>query len=113
MNHLDEYLRNNAYDTLAVCVALREMIESNTYAQLQTEEQRNTFIEKRGTSDKLKYAEEQGVGIPEIYYLLGNVYNDPMHVDNKSNKLITQTLFSRMENNTIRAMIRNVRDGVV
>ena len=36
-----------------------------------------------------------------------------MHVDNKSNKQITQTLYSRMENNTIRGMIKNVKDNVV
>lgn len=113
MGHLDAYLNNNAYDTLAVCVALREIIESRVYAQLQTEEQRNEFLYKHGTPDKLEYAEEQGVDVPEIYYLLGNIYNDPMHVDNKSNKLITQTLYSRMENNTIRGMIKNVKDNVV
>ena len=71
------------------------------------------FLYKHGTLDKLEYAEEQGVDVPEIYYLLGNIYNDPMHVDNKSNKLITQTLHSRMENNTIRGMIKNVKDNVV
>ena len=113
MSHLDAYLQNNAYDTLAVCVALREIIESRVYAQLQTEEQKDSFLGKHGTPDKLEYAEEQGVDIPEIYYLLGNIYNDPMHVDNKSNKLITQTLYSRMENNTIRGMIKNVKDNVV
>lgn len=113
MGHLDAYLNNNAYDTLAVCVALREIIESRVYAQLQTEERRNEFLNKHGTSDKLEYAEEQGVDVPEIYYLLGNIYNDPMHVDNKSNKLITQTLYSRMENNTIRGMIKNVKDNVI
>ena len=113
LGHLDAYLDNNAYDTLAVCVALREIIESRVYAQLQTEERRNEFLNKHGTSDKLEYAEEQGVDVPEIYYLLGNIYNDPMHVDNKSNKLITQTLYSRMENNTIRGMIKNVKDNVI
>lgn len=113
LGHLDAYLDNNAYDTLAVCVALREIIESRVYAQLQTEEQRKEFLDKHGTPDKLEYAEEQGVDVSEIYYLLGNIYNDPMHVDNKSNKQITQTLYSRMENNTIRGMIKNVKDNVV
>ena len=113
MGHLDNYLHNNAYDTLAVCVALREIIESRVYAQFLTEEQRNAFLGEHGTPDKLKYAEEQGIDVPEIYYLLGNVYNDPMHVDYKSNKLITQTLYSRLENNTIRGMIQNVKNNVV
>lgn len=113
MNHLDAYIQNHAYDALAVCVALREIIESRVYSQLQTEDQKEFFLSKHGTSDKLKYAEEQGVDVPEIYYLLGNIYNEPMHVDNKSNKQITQTLYSRMENNTIRGMIKNVKDNVI
>ena len=113
MRHLDAYLENNAYDTLAVCVALREIIESRVYAQLQTEVEKDTFLSKHGTLDKLEYAEERGVDVPEIYYLLGNIYNDPMHVDNKSNKLITQTLYSRMENKTIRGIIKNIKDKIV
>lgn len=113
MRHLDAYLENNAYDTLAVCVALREIIESRVYTQLQTDEEKDTFLSKHGTLERLEYAEEQGVDVPEIYYLLGNIYNDPMHVDNKSNKLITQTLYSRMENNTIRGIIKNIKDNIV
>lgn len=34
-----------------------------------------------------------------------------MHVDNKSNKLITQTLYSRLENATVRNMIKTVKDN--
>lgn len=112
-DQLEAYFKNNAYDTLAVCVALREIIESRVYAKFQTDAQRTTFLTTHGTAAKLEYSEEQGVDVPEIYYLLGNIYNDPMHVDNKNNKLVTQTLYSRLENNTIRNMIRSVRDNVV
>ena len=111
MEQLDAYLNNNTYDTLGVCVALREIIESREYSKLQTEEQKDAFLSKRGTPNKLEYAEEQGVDVPEIYFLLGNIYNDPLHVDNKSNKLVTQTLYSRLENNTIRGMIKNVKNN--
>ena len=68
------------------------------------------FYNIRTDLDKLNYADEQGINVPEIYYLLGNIYNDPMHVDNKSNKLITQTLYSRLENATVRNMIKMVKD---
>ena len=53
---------------------------------------------------------QEKTNVPEIYYLLGNIYNDPMHVDNKSNKLITQMLYSRLENATVRNMIKMVKD---
>lgn len=111
MNQLDNYLENGVYDALAVCVALRELIEERVYSDLSTDDQKNEFLCKHGTSAKLDYAEAQGVDVPELYYLLGNIYNDPMHVDNKSNKLITQTLYSRMENNTVRSMILAVKEN--
>ena len=107
-NHINNYLKNQSYDPLAVCVALREIIESRIYNKLLTQEYKDEFINKHGTQNKLNYSDEQGVAVPEIYYLLGNIYNDPMHVDNKSNKLITQTLYSRLENNTVRSMIETV-----
>ena len=111
-NQLDCYLNNQNYDPLAICVALREIIESRVYGALNTTEGKEAFLnDKHGTPNKLKYAEEQGMDVPEIYYLLGNVYNDPMHIDNRSNKLITQTLYSRLENNTVRSMIKAVKEG--
>ena len=113
MTQMDNYLLNATYDPLAVCVALREIIESRVYAALSTDDQKEKFLQTHGTPAKLKYAEDEGVDVPELYYLLGNIYNDPMHVDNKSNKLITQTLYSRMENNTVRSMINAVKDNRV
>lgn len=110
---MDNYLDNKEYDPLAVCVALREIIESKIYSNLLESAHKDEFIEKHGTQNKLNYADEHGVDVPEIYYLLGNIYNDPMHVDNKSNKLITQTLYSRLENNAVRSMIETVRNGKV
>lgn len=108
---LDAYIANNRYDPLAVCVALREIIEKNIYDKLATTEQKETYIKIHGTNNKLQYAaEEENVNVPELYYLLGNIYNDPMHVDDKSQKSITQTLYSRLENNTIRTMIESIKN---
>ena len=112
MRQLEKYFANEDYDPLAVCVALREIVESNICNSLTTEDQKHEFINsKHGTPKKLSYAEEHGVDVPELYYLLGNIYNDPMHIDNKSNKLITQTLYSRLENNTVRNMIKAVKEN--
>lgn len=108
---LEQYLDNQEYDSLAVCVSLREIIEKYVHNRLYTDEQREQFLKKHGTANKLKYAEECDIDIPELFYLLGNIYNDPMHINNKSQKSITQTLYSRLENNIIRGMIENVKEG--
>lgn len=108
---LELYLDNQEYDPLAVCVYLREIIEKYVYNKLSTLEQQEHFLKEHGTANKLKYAEDCEIDVPELFYLLGNIYNDPMHINNKSQKSITQTLYSRLENNTIREMIRNVYKG--
>lgn len=86
------------YGAFADCTALKEIIIPSSV----------TKIDIAAFADCT--ADEQGINVPEIYYLLGNIYNDPMHVDNKSNKLITQTLYSRLENATVRNMIKMVKD---
>lgn len=112
-NQLADYLDSKKYDPLSVCVALRELIEQKVYESLHSMDEKENFIKEHGTANKLCYAETCGINVSEIYYLLGNIYNDPMHVNDKSNKLITQTLYSRLENNTIREMIKSVKEGRV
>lgn len=109
--HLDNYLADVAtsYDALAVCVELREMIEKYCYDSLAGEEQKRIFLdEKMGTEPKLEYADEQGVVCPETFSLLGLIYNDPLHPNNKNKVDLRQTLYSRLENNTIRAMVKEI-----
>ena len=65
-------------------------------------------MELHGTQKKIQYAEEFGVNCPEIFSLLGLIYNDNLHTDNKSNIDSRETLYSRLENNTIREMIRYI-----
>lgn len=104
---LDCYLRSERYDAIAVCVALREMIEKYVYNNLR-EDYKSTFLEKHGTEKKLEYASQVGFIYPETFSLLGLIYNDPLHPTNKNQIDLRQTLFSRLENNTIRGMIDEI-----
>ena len=102
---------------MAVCVELRELIEEWCYSKLK-EEQRRVFLDdKFGTEKKLEFTEECGVDYPETFSLLGLIYNDPLHPNNKNKVDLRQTLYSRLENNIIRGMIEeiknlNIRDEV-
>ncbi len=107
---LEKYLSGESYDALAVCVELREMIEKYCYDKLNTKEQKRIFLEEKyGTENKLAYADECGVEYPETFSLLGLVYNDPLHPNNKNKVDLRQTLYSRLENNTIRGMIAEIK----
>ena len=48
-----------------------------------------------------------------IFSLLGLIYNDNLHIENKSKVDCRETLYSRLENDTIREMIRSVVTGKV
>ena len=106
-SNVEHYLENKEYCPLAVCVMLREWIEGYCYEELH-EDCKEQFLKKHGTQKKLNYAEENGIEYPEIFSLLGLIYNNPLHATDK--KDLRQTLYSRLQNNTIRAMIANVKE---
>lgn len=106
----EEYLKGKRYDALAVCVALREMIEKYCYQKLETEEQKIHFLDNSlGTENKINYVEKFNIVLPETFSLLGLIYNDPLHPNNKNKIDLRQTLYSRLENNTIKGMISEIK----
>lgn len=110
LRQTEEYLKGKRYDALAVCVALREMIEKYCYQKLKTEEQKTHFLDVSfGTENKINYVEKFNIVLPETFSLLGLIYNDPLHPNNKNKIDLRQTLYSRLDNNTIRGMIEEVK----
>lgn len=70
---------NKDYDPIAVCWAVRLMIEEIVYSKISTPEQQQEFVNTKKTKEKLKYAHRIGVFIPETYFLLGLIYNVSLH----------------------------------
>lgn len=103
----DSYENNSDYCPISVCVILREWIESYCYARL-AEDKKEGFFTEHGTQKKLSYAEENGVDYPEIFCLLGIIYNDSLHANDTTD--LRQTLYSRLQNNTIKSMIKSVAE---
>lgn len=110
LRQTEEYLKGKRYDSLAVCVALREMIEKYCYQKLETENQKKKFLDDSfGTENKINYVETFNIVLPETFSLLGLVYNDPLHTNNKNKIDLRQTLYSRLENNIIKGMISEIK----
>ncbi len=104
----NKYLSNNSdFDAIAVCVWLRECIEKYIYDHLSVADKNDIFA-KNGTNKKMEFAIEKGVYIPEIFFLLGLIYNNPLHDNNPREKDLRQTLYSRLCNNTIKSLIDKV-----
>ena len=106
-SNIEHYLTNKEFCPLAVCVMLRESIERYCYEALP-EGCREQFLNEHSTQMKLCFAMQNGVEYPEIFSLLSLIYNDPLHATDK--KDLRQTLYSRLHNNTIKAMIVKVKE---
>lgn len=101
-NYLDEKL----YEPIAVCFALRKVIEMKVYNLIPSLEHKQAFLKVHGTKNKLHFAQSLGVDIPESFFLLGIIYNTSLHLYNGQN--ITNTLAFKLENLTIKNMINEV-----
>lgn len=76
----DKYLKNQNYDVLSVAVAIRIRVEELAFSLLDTDDDKQGFIDTYKTKSKLKYVEEKGKEIPELLFLLQPLYNESLHL---------------------------------
>jgi hypothetical protein len=97
------------FDPLAVCCAVRNLVEKHAYQQLPSQADRDTFISTFKTRKKLEFAESVGASIPEYFYLLGVIYNEGMHWREGQDNL--SPIAAKLENSTVRSLICKVRQA--
>lgn len=101
-SQMQQYIEGKQFDPLAVCSGVRRKVEQLIFDSL-AEEFREKFLLEHTTLKKLKFAETVGTAVPEVYYLLGVIYNDAMHVNpNQDNFSSSGT---KLANLTIKHMI--------
>jgi hypothetical protein len=100
---VNNYLDGNKYDPLAICFALRKVIEMKVYNSITDSALQQAFLKVHGTKNKLLYAQSFGVQIPETFFLLGIIYNTSLHLYN--GQIITNALAYKLENLTIKKLI--------
>jgi hypothetical protein len=105
LDHLNRYLSNRNYDPISVCCAVRNLVEQKTYEKIDITQQIQ-FLSTHKTVEKLKFAQEQGVDIPDQYSLLAIIYNEAVHIRKGSDTLTP--LFSKLDNLTVKHMIREI-----
>lgn len=104
---LERYLTNRNYDPIAVCFAVRILIERLTYALLAREEEKNKFLNKtRMTKNKIIFAASCGVEIPETYFLLGLIYNTNLHWT--PSRDYVSPLVNKLNHPTIKNLIKTI-----
>ncbi len=105
---LEKYLTDQVgYDPFAVCCAVRKSVEKKIYDQLLSSAQKHEFLNNwHKTKEKLEYAENSGVTVPEYYYLLCIIYNDGLHW--KENRDNVSPIMANLENKTIAHLIKKL-----
>lgn len=95
------------YDPIAVCIALRIQIEKLAYDKLKDANHQNEFLNGiNGTRKKLNFCVDKGRKIPDVYYLLGIIYNTSLHL--KQGEDIRVPLSIKLDNINIKRMIESV-----
>lgn len=98
---------DSIFDPLSICFGVRIQIEKLVYDNIPDVENKRVFIEKiHGTKNKLHFAQSIGIHIPETYFLLGIIYNTSLHLSEGHD--ISKPLGLKLENSTIKQMIRNI-----
>ncbi len=105
-NEVEKYLGDKEYDSIGVLFGLRIKIEENCFHLLASESQKEDFLKTHKTKCKLEYTSKQGVDVPEIYFLLGIIYNDNLHWNDKRD--YDTPLITKLENIVIKKMIKSV-----
>lgn len=111
-NEVENYLGGKKYDPLKVICAIRVKIEKIVYSFLPTDETRTEYIKTHTTIKKLNYAFEQGVNIPEDFFLLQPLYNDGLHLNNNDNatKNKIQSICLKLDNIVVQGIIQGIQN---
>ena len=106
INEMNKYLRKEAdYDPYSVCIALRIKIEKIVYEKLPTEDKKKEFIQTHKTKAKLEFAENIIGELPDIYFILGIIYNDAGHLKDANSE---KPVVYRLNNLIIQNMISEI-----
>lgn len=108
VDEINKYFSNTSnFDPYAICIATRIRVEKLAYDKLNSGDQ-DKFIETHKTTEKLKFAESVGVDIPDIFYLLGIIYNDGCHMNRSETD---KPIIYRLNHIGIKNLIRKLFDN--
>ena len=96
---IKKYINNEPCDYLLVLCSLRINIEKYIYHKLENK-YKQPFLQEKMTINKILYAENIGLEIPENFQLLSVLYNDFMHLDKSADPQNKKILFlaSKLDN---------------
>lgn len=104
---ITNYINDKSYDPYAVCIAVRVRVEKLAYSELMSESDRSNFINIHMTRCKLEYVEGLQFDLPDLYYMLGIIYNDAEHLYDDGDKPVIYRLTNYMIKTAIKGIFDN------
>lgn len=103
----NEYLLEHPYNPIMVVAGIRIRIEELVYEKLAPANQAE-FIHQQKVINKLHFAEEHGIDVPELYYLLQPMYNDSLHLGGDNTAVVRKmrSCYLKTNNLHIRRMVQ-------
>lgn len=81
IDECNKYLASQAtYDPYAICIGVRLRLEKIVYESFGDAAEKQQFLNTNKTNDKMDYARDNGVPIPDSYYYLSAIHNDADHL---------------------------------
>lgn len=108
IGEVNKYLAgNNNYDPYAVAMALRLRVEKMVYDKLETQEQKDAFVNEKMTKNKFKFAEENAVVVPDTLNMINAIHNEADHLkyDAENHRYLEKAMVYKLQNNVIRSII--------
>lgn len=104
-----KYLAEESYNPIMVIAGLRIKLEEIIFYQLEPND-RSEFISTHKAIKKFQYAEQKGIDVPEMYFLLQPLYNDAMHMrgNDETVRAIIKSCYLKTDNLHIRKMIGRI-----
>ena len=88
-------------------MALRLRVEKIVYNKLETQEQKDAFVNEKMTKNKFKFAEENAVVIPDTLNMINAIHNEADHLkyDAENHRYLEKAMVYKLQNNVIRSII--------
>lgn len=109
---IEKFLKDETYDPLKIICAIRVKIEKIVYDWLETEDQKTNYIETHTTIKKLNYAVEEGIYVPEDFFLLQPLFNDGLHMNNNENQARNkiQSVCLKLDNIVVQRIVDKIQN---
>jgi ABC-type cobalamin transport system ATPase subunit len=103
----NNYINGEPYCCYSVSCYIRIEIEKRTYLKLEDESLKENFLKTHKTLKKLELYKEKGKEVPELYFLLGIIHNEALHINEKTKEQKSFMIYSKLQNAIIKGWLKD------